>query len=295
MNLSSQLLQSLISGVTVGSIYALSGLGFTVVYNACSSLNFTQGEYLMLGGMIGITLYEAAGFPFWAALPLTITTVTLVAVLFERLTIYPSKEMSPISFIMITFGASIFLRRISLITWGSDPKSMNFFLGGAQKVTLFGAVFLLQGLWIILAIVIIVGLLVPFFRYTLLGRTIRATSINKEAAKMVGIDVKRMISYSFVIAGVFGGLGGFIMAPVTLMTFDRGDMLGMKGLCAAVVGGIGSIPGAIIGGILLGILETLGAFLISSGYKDAVAFCMLIVVFLIRPAGILGQTKISKV
>lgn len=285
MSLTSQLLQYVLSGVVVGGIYALIGLGFVIVYSVTRVINFAQGEFAMLGALLMVTL---AGHGL--SVPLAFLLAALagcgIGALLERVAIHPVRRALPLTLIIITIGASIAFRGAALLAWGTDPFALPPFSAG-PPFQLGGAVVVRQGVWVLaVALAIFLGLW-AFFTRTYLGKAVRACAINPRAARLMGISVDRMSLLAFGLAGGLGAVAGIVIAPITYASYDMGLMLGLKGFVAAVLGGLVSPPGAIVGGFLLGILEALAAGLVSSGYKDAVAFVVLIVVCLVQVAGLL--------
>jgi branched-chain amino acid transport system permease protein len=280
-------LQFVVSGLMVGGIYALIALGFTVVFNATEAINFAQGAFVMLGGMVAAALHRA-GLPVIAACAGSIVIVTLVGMLLERLTLAPLRDVSVMNLIIITIGAFIFLEGAAMVTWGKDAFTLPPF-SGEQTLSVFGATFVPQTLWILGTTAAVVVMVRLFFDRTVLGKAMRAVAANRYAATLMGIDVKRMVAYSFALAAAVGAVAGVIITPVAFAQWDRGTVLGLKGFTAAIVGGLGSGPGAVVGGLLLGVLESLGAGFLSSGYKDAIALLLLIVMLLVRPQGVCGR------
>jgi branched-chain amino acid transport system permease protein len=286
MSVGDQALQFALSGVMVGSIYALIALGFTMVYNATEAINFAQGEFVMLGGMAAVALYGAR-VPLVLACVLAVVGVTLVGLLFERLTIAPLRRVSVMNMIIITIGGSIFLKGSAMLVWGKDAASLPAFSGEAP-IRVLGATLLPQAVWILGTMAVVVAAVRVFFERTVFGKAMRAAAANPFAAVLMGINVKLMIAFSFALSAAVGAVAGIIITPVALTAFDRGTMLGLKGFSAAVLGGIGSAPGAVVGGLLLGVLEAMGAGFASSRYKDAIAFLLLIAMLLVRPQGLFG-------
>ncbi len=280
------LLQFVFSGLMVGSIYALIALGFTIVYTATEAINFAQGEFVMLGGMTCVALF-GAGLPLGIAFAGAVFIVTLIGLALERLTLAPLKNVTLTNMIIITIGGSIFLKGSAMLMWGKDAAGLPSF-SGDKPIRVLGASFLPQALWIIGTAMVVVILVRTFFARSRTGQAMRAVAANRFAATLVGINVKAMTAYSFALAAAVGAVAGIIITPVALTQFDRGTMLGLKGFSAAVLGGMGSSPGAVVGGLVLGVLESLGGGFISSAYKDAIAFILLIVVLLVRPQGLLG-------
>lgn len=294
MESGNQLLQYLLSGVSTGAIYALIGIGFSIIYNATGIINFAQGEFVMLGGMFTIFFLETLELPLWAAIPLAVFFSTVAGLVFERLAIRPLKNASPISLVIITIGGSIFIRGLSMLIWDKDTHGVPAF-SGEDPIMLAGATLLPQHLWILGVTVVLIVLNKWFFYHTISGKAMRACSYNSRAAGLVGIDVRRMVLLSFVISSAMGALAGIIVAPLTMTAYDVGVMLGLKGFCAAIIGGMSSGLSTVIGGLILGVLESLGAGLISSGYKDAIAFIILLLILFIRPQGLFGKPESERV
>lgn len=288
-----QLLQFLVTGITVGSTYALVGLGFALIYNASDVVNFAQGEFVMLGAMIAIALL-AAGLPLsLAAIVATLITV-LVGLLLERFAIEPALGASVVATIIITIGAAIFLRGIAMLLWGKDFHSLPAF-SGDTPIRIGGATLLPQSLWVLGVTVALVVLVRLFFDHTLLGKALLACSFNRAAAQLVGINVRVMLRLAYGLSAGLGALAGILIAPITFSSYEAGVMLGLKGFSAAIVGGIGNPMGAVAGGLLLGVLESLGAGLISSGYKDALAFLFVLMVLFFEPTGLFGHKVAERV
>jgi branched-chain amino acid transport system permease protein len=292
MATSDLLLQFVLSGLMVGSIYALIALGFNTVFNATEAINFAQGEFVMLGGMTAVAL-TGAGLPLALACVGAVVSVTLIGLALERLTLAPLRHVSVTNLIIITIGGSIFLKGSAMLTWGKDAASLPSF-SGETPIRFFGATFLPQAVWILGTTLVVVVALRLFFARTLTGMAMRAVAANRFSATLMGINIKAMVACSFAMAGAVGAVAGVIITPVALTAFDRGTILGLKGFSAAIVGGLGSSPGAVVGGLLLGVLESVGAGFVSSGYKDAIAFLLLIVMLLVRPQGLLGARATRK-
>lgn len=294
MELSDQIAQYLVSGLSTGAIYALIGIGFAIIYNSTEIINFAQGELVMLGGMFTLFFLETLHLPLPLAILLAVLSTTAAGVLFERLTIRPLKSPTPLSLIIITIGGSILIRGIAMMVWGKDTHALPAF-SGSEPIAVGAATILPQHLWIFALTVVAIVLNKLFFQYTITGKAMRACAVNRRAAGLVGIDVKRMVLFSFAISGSLGSLAGIIVAPLTMTSYDVGIMLGLKGFCAAIIGGLSGGLGTVLGGLLLGILESLGAGLISSGYKDAIAFIILLLILFIRPQGLFGRAQSERV
>lgn len=292
--MSEQLLQYLLSGLSTGAIYSLIGIGFAIIYNSTGIINFAQGEFFMLGGMMTYYFLSVAHLPLPVAMLLAIMLTTAVGVLFERLAIRPLRNASPLILVIITIGGSILIRGIAMLIWGKDTHSIPMFTGN-EPLTLGGATILPQHLWIfgITLLIIIVNRF--YFYNTVSGKAMRACSHNRRAASLVGIDVKRVVFFAFAISSAMGSVAGIISAPLTMTSYDVGIMLGLKGFCAAIIGGMSSGIATVFGGLLLGVLEAFGAGLISSGYKDAIAFIILLLILFIRPQGLFKKAETERV
>ena len=276
-----QVLQFLITGITNGSIYALIALGFVVIYSVTSVINFAQGEFAMLGALMAVSLI-AAGLPQGLALVGAVIGVGIFSALLYRVGLRPARDASPLVLIIITIGAALAIRGAALVVWGTDPYQMAPFTAGSP-LQVGGAVVRLQSVWVLGTTLVLQPLLHLFFTRTMLGRSLRACAVNRLAARLMGIRTDRMALLAFGLSGAVGALGGVIIAPIIFATYDMGLMLSLKGFVAAVMGGMVNYPAAVAGGFLLGILESLGAGFISSGYKDAIAFIALFIILLSKP------------
>lgn len=280
------LLQYLISGLTNGAIYALIALGFGIIYNATHIINFAQGEMVMLGALSAVSIYHIR-----PSLPVAflggVAVVTLIGLAFERLALRPVRDPSPISLIIVTVGGAVFIKGVAMLLWGKDPYSLPPFTGNVP-IALGPATILPQNLWVLGVGGLVVLALEAFFRLTLVGKAMRACAYNSRAARLVGISASRMVQLSFGLSAALGAAGGILIVPLTLGVYDMGTMLGLKGFSAAILGGLGSSLGGVLGGLLLGVAESLASGLISSGYRDAVAFFILLLALFLRPQGLLG-------
>ncbi|WP_114416916.1 branched-chain amino acid ABC transporter permease [Marinospirillum perlucidum] len=289
----SEFLQYLFTGITIGATYALIALGFTLIYNASHVINFAQGEFLMVGGMATVSLM-GMGFPMPVAIIAAILLAAVLGVALQRLAIAPAKQADPVTLIIITIGASIFIRGIAQLVWGRAYHSMPNF-SGSEPVTIGGAVVSTQSFWVLGVGAVLVVALVLFFTRTMTGKAILATSMNKGAARLVGIKTQSVLLLAFLLSAILGSIAGIIVAPITFTAYDIGIMLGLKGFVAASLGGLGSGMGAIVGGLLLGVVEAMTAGYISSDYKDAVAFGMIILVLFFMPRGLMGARVVERV
>ncbi|CAM5787149.1 branched-chain amino acid ABC transporter permease [Castellaniella caeni] len=289
----SESLQFLFSGLTVGATYALVALGFNLIYNASNVINFAQGEFIMLGGMLAV-FFSNVGLHWSLAFALAIVIPTLVGVLVEKLTIEPVRNADTVTLIIITIGVSLVLRGLVQIWLGKGVYSLPPFSGHAP-LSILGATLVVQSLWVFLITALVVLLLWFFFSRTLTGKAMLATAFNAVAAQLVGISTSRVLAASFAMAAALGAVGGILITPITLTTYDVGIMLGLKGFVAAVVGGLGNGLGAVLGGLLVGVLESLGAGYISSAYKDAIPFVLILLILFARPQGLLGARSTERV
>jgi len=284
--LSAQLLQSLFSGLTVGAIYALVALGFGIIYNASRVINFAQGEFVMIGGMAAAVFVDA-GLP----LPLSVVGAVglgmLVGLALEKLAVEPARGAPVVTLIIITIGASILLRGLAALVWDKKIRPLPAFSGDAPLV-IGGATLLPQTLWVLGTTLAAVVALWWFFNRTLSGKAMLAVSHNRLAATLMGISVRRVLLVSFGLSAALGALAGVLIAPISFTAWDVGVMLGLKGFAAAMLGGIGSGPGAIAGGLALGLIEALGAGYLSSAYKDVFAFIVLLAALVFLPNGFAG-------
>jgi branched-chain amino acid transport system permease protein len=288
-----QLLQTLFSGLTVGATYALAALGFSIIYNASGVINFAQGEFIMLGGMAAVAL-SSAGVPLPLALLLAIAIAALAGLLIEKLAIEPAGRADVVQLIIITIGASLVLRGLVQVVLGKGTHALAPF-SGDTPIVLAGATLLPQSLWVVGVGALVVVALGWFFGRTLTGKAMLATSHNKLAASLVGINTRSVLLLSFVLSGALGAAGGILIAPITYTSYDVGIMLGLKGFVAATLGGLGSGMGAVVGGLLLGVLEAMTAGYISSAYKDAMPFVLILLVLFFMPRGLLGAKAIDRV
>ena len=248
----------------------------------------------MLGGMLTIFFLTVFKLPLVAAIILAIIISTIVGVSFERLAIRPLKNANPLSLIIITIGASIFMRGAAMLIWGKDTHALPAFSSN-DPLYIAGATILPQHLWIFgVTVLIIIGSRI-FFNYSIAGKAMRACSYNPRAAGLVGINVKNMVMLSFAISSAIGSMAGIIIAPLTMTSYDVGIMLGLKGFCAVIIGGMSSGLGTLMGGLLLGLLESLGAGFISASYKDAIAFIILLLILFIRPEGLFSKKGDGKI
>lgn len=288
-----QFLQFLFSGITVGATYALAALGFSLIYNASKVINFAQGEFIMLGGMLAV-YFTQAGLPLLLSLLLAICVPALVGVLVEKLAIEPVKGAESATLIIITIGASLVIRGLVQVGLGKGTHGLSPF-SGDEPLQMLGATLMPQSLWVLGVTSVVVWALWYFFRHTLHGKAVLATSHNRLAAELVGINTSGVLLLSFAMSAALGAIGGILVTPMTLTSYDVGIMLGLKGFVAAVVGGLGSGLGAVLGGLTVGILEAFGAGYISSSYKDAMPFALILLFLFFMPNGLFGAKSTERV
>ncbi len=298
MNAIPDILQCLFNGLAQGSIYAIVALGFTIVFSSTQVVNFAQGEFVMLGAM-GSYWLTSMHWPLYAAVPAASLLAVAVGMALGWVLMRPLKNASATGLIIITVGASMLLQGLASHCWGKDAVSVEAFSSGDPLVftlphCLSGsatpAVLICetQKLWVMgLAAAMMLGLTF-FFNHTMVGKALRAVSVNRHGARLIGVNVSRMVIGAFALSAAMGAVAGAAIAPISCGYYNMGTMMGLKGFAAAIVGGLGNFPGSIVAGLLLGVLETVGARYFSSAYKDAFAFIILLAVLFINPQGLLA-------
>ena len=286
-------LQFLFSGLTVGAVYALVALGFAIIFNASGVVNFAQGEFVMVGGMVTV-FAPAAGLPLAIAAVTAILVTTAVGVALNKFAIEPARNAPVVSLIIITLGASILIRGLVHVVFDKQLHRYPSF-SGDDPIRVFGATLLPQSLWVMGGAIAVFVLLWLFYTRTILGRAVLATANNRDAAQLVGINVNWIMTLSFGVSAAAGALAGILITPITLVSYDVGVALALKGFAAAMLGGLGSPKGALVGGLMLGLMEALTSGYLSSQYKDAVAFVVILLVLLVRPQGLLGAKSSERV
>lgn len=281
----STVLQSLISGLTLGCIYAALGLGLYVVYGVTRVLNFAQGEFVMLGGMITVSLC-GWGVPLFPAIVVAVFVVSVTGAILYRFIIHPARNASGSVLAFLTVGFAFAVEGLTLLVWGWEYRSLTNFLG-SSSIHLWGATIFGQAPWVVGMTILMVAGLYYFFGHTMLGRALRACADEPLGARTVGISPERMGLLAFVIAAALGAVAGATITPLTMTAYNVGIPLTIKGLLAAFVGGMHRAEGVIVGGLLLGLTEALSAGLMPSGYHEAIALSILLIVFLVRPRGLL--------
>lgn len=298
-----QYTQLALEGLRGGAIYALIALGIVTIYNVTGIINFAQGAFAMLGAMIAVTVNNAELIAEWSVAPrlilaffVSVGVTTLIGLIVERVAIYPVRNAEPLTQIIVTVGLFIVLQGVAFLIWGAEQYTLPAFttLEVRDKTIRFEEVGILikaQSFWIWGTAAVVMGLIYYFFEKTMWGKALRACSINRQAARLVGISPNRMSALSFALAAALGAIAGFVLAPATRPSYDMGLTLGLKGFVAAIMGGLVNAPAAVLGGILLGMIENLGAGITKAGIKDIFAFIILIFVLLFRPNGILSKRE----
>jgi branched-chain amino acid transport system permease protein len=288
-----EFLQFFFSGLTVGATYALVAVGFTLIYNASDVINFAQGEFVMLGGMATFFL-AAAGVPLPLAAVLAVVIAVLVGLAMHRLAIEPARGASAVTLIIITIGASILLRGLAALVFDKNFHGLPPLIG-AEPWMVGGAAILPQSLVVLVGTAAIVAALWTFMSRSLWGKAVIATAANRLAARLVGIDTGRVVGLAFAVSAAIGAVGGILITPIALTSYDVGTLLALKGFAAAMLGGIGHPLGAVVGGLVLGLLEAFSAGYLSSSYKDAVAFVVILALLFARPQGLFGTAGVERV
>ncbi len=285
--------QLLFTGLGIGAIYALVALGFVLLIRAASVVNFAQGEFSMLGAYAMVVLSDMLGVPYWVALPAAVVLMAGFGVLFAGATYWPLRHRGQMPVIISTIGASIFLANTVLALYGPSPAVLpglfdtpGFEAGGVFMDSQYIAIMVTAAVMVLLQFLI--------FEKTLLGKKLQATSQDKEMASLLGIPVALMVLITFAYSAALGGLAGILVAPVLFVSVGMGTIISLKAFAANIIGGFGNIPGAILGGLALGVVETFGAAYVSVPYKDALAFGLLLLFLLIRPQGLFGEKIAEK-
>ncbi len=283
--------QVLFSGLAIGAIYSLVALGFVLIIRATNVVNFAQGDFAMLGGF-AMVAFIAAGIPYWASALLALIVMGGIGLIFNRTVYYPLRNRSYLPVIISTLGASIFLQNAVLYVFGPQPKPMQRVFA-TQGIDV-GGVFMDTQYLVILGVTgVAVAFQYPLFEHTLLGKKLQATSQDKDMARLVGIPVAWMIAFTFAYSAILGGVAGILVSPVLFVSIGMGSIIALKAFSATIIGGFGDVTGSIVGGLLLGVVESFGAYYISVPYKDAFAFLLLFIFLLVRPQGIFGE-KVSE-
>ncbi len=287
------LIQYILSGITNGSIYAIVAIGFNIIYNTTGIINFAQGEFVMLGGMTAITLAPFVPLPI--AILGAVAVSSSVGALIDWLFIRRLKKPSVLNMIIVTIGLSIMIREVALHVWDEKVRSLPYFTGSeVTSINILGAFISPQALWVLGVCGIIVLFLGVFFKFTLTGRSMRACAANLTAARLCGVNARNMVTISFMLSAAIGALAGCVISPITQTQYDSGASLAIKGFAVAILGGLGNSTGAVIGGIIIGLLEAFSISILPLAYKDAIAIAILLVILFIRPGGLLGKKETTE-
>jgi branched-chain amino acid transport system permease protein len=284
-----QFAQIAIAGLTNGAIYALVALGFSLVFAVSGYVNLMQGEFVVLGGLVAIALSEA-GLPLPIVLIGAVVATTAFAAVVQRLVLSPNRNLSADAALIITIGAALVARGIAMLLFGKDPLSLAAF-SGERPIFLGPVPISTQSLWISGTLLAATLALWCFFRLTYIGKAMMACAQSPVGARLVGINLAFVSLVTFATSAALGALAGAVVAPLTLITFDEGLNFGIKGFIAAVFGTLGSFPGAVVGGLALGLMESFVAGYVSSQYRDAFAFCAVLLLLLVRQGGSTRRTR----
>ena len=283
------LAQMLVNGLGVGCIYGLIGIGFCVIYNASGIVNFAQGAFYMLGGMLTNDLLVRVGLPYWLAATLAVVAVAASGVAIERIVVRPLWNRNATMFVMIlaTLAAQIAIERATLMLLGDAPRTLPTFTD-SPPIKVLGIAISYQLLWIAGSALTLIASLAFFFTRTRIGKAMRACAINREAAALQGISVERMLSLAFALSAGIGAFAGILITPTQFTAFNVGVPAAILGFVAAIVGGFGNAGGAFIGGLMLGVAQSLAVVFFNAGFKNIAAFSILLIFLLFRPSGLFG-------
>jgi branched-chain amino acid transport system permease protein len=290
-----QFLQLTFSGIAIGCVYALVALGFVLIYKATETVNFAQGDLMMLGGFFAYTATALIGLPYWLGIPLALVAMALFGMLTERIVLRPVLGQAQFTVVMVTIGVGYVARGVVTMMpgWGTDTfKIVTPF--AEQVVHIGGAALALDQLMIIVDTAVLCLILFLFFRYSKIGIAMQATSQNQLAAYYMGIPVRRINTLIWGLSAAVAAFAGILLAPITFVHANMG-FIGLKAFPAAVVGGFGSLPGAIVGGLVIGIVESLSGFYLPDGFKDTAAYVVVLVMLMVKPNGLFGEKLRKKV
>jgi branched-chain amino acid transport system permease protein len=283
-----QWIQYLITGITMGSVYALIALGFVTIYRSSRIVNMAQGSFVMFGGLFTFSMYMEVGLPYWAAGIVGVVLVALLSVVMYRVVLKPMLKVSLVSMILLTIGLMLLFENLSLVKYGGYTKTLPGFTGQGT-FGIHGVFVQWQAVWMIGIMVLCLVALYFLNNHTLVGKRMTAAATNPIAASLSGVNVSRMIMVSFAISGTIGALAGIAVSNyVGGLTYATGSLYGMYGFLAAILGGWGSSTGAVVGGLFLGLAQSVATGLVPAGYRDVPAFVLLLIILHFRPQGLLG-------
>jgi branched-chain amino acid transport system permease protein len=287
------LLQSIVNGLALGSIYALVALGFVLLWKSAEVLNFAQGEFMMLGAYMAYTFTVIFGLPVWISFLLAILSMAFFGMLLERIFMRPLMGEPVFSIAILTVGISIIIRTLAGMIWGFDAVKLPLY-ASEKPLSFMGLVLAQSHLMIIITTILIIIALGVFLKYFKLGIAMKAVGLNQLASLYLGVNIKRFLSLNWVLASVFGCIAGILISPIIYLNPDLG-IVGIKALPAAILGGFRSILGAIIGGVIIGLAENVASGYLPTWIKDIVPWCILFVILIIRPYGIFGSEEVKRV
>jgi branched-chain amino acid transport system permease protein len=283
-------IQLLFSGLALGAVYGLVALSYSTIYATRNVINFGQGELVVLGSLLGVSMVVGGKVPVLIALVVAAAVVALAALLVEWLAVRSVKEVTRnMIWVMSTFGLGICMNQLMQKIWGTDPVRFPKFIGKDEPIQLGQVTMLPQELGVIIIAVVVAVAFEAFRRNTLMGKAVRATAMDRDTASLMGIDTRKVVYGSYALSGALATLCGFLVAPIQFADPNGGVLLSVKGFIALVIGGLGSPIGGFLGGLFLGLLEIGSASLISEVWKDVITFSALILVMLIRPSGFFGR------
>jgi branched-chain amino acid transport system permease protein len=282
-------LQYIVTGITMGAIYSLIGLGYVTIYRTSHVVNMAQGSFVMFGAFFGYSLLNEVGLPYWASIVISIAAVVVIAVGMYLLVLKRIMKSSLVNMILATVGLGLLFESLVLLKWGGYSKPTPPFTGD-MLLRVGGVHVAVQSLWVVGLMIAIFAMLYFFGQRTRVGKQMTATATNPDAARMSGIATQRMIILAFAISAAIGAIGGLAINSVIPLTYQSGAIWGLTGFVAAILGGWGSSGGAVIGGLALGIIQSVFAGILPAGWQDAIAFLILILILYFRPQGILGTT-----
>ena len=287
-------LQQLVQGLALGSIYGLIAIGYVLIYNTWGVLNFAQGDMVMVGAFTALIAYTYIGLPMWLAIPAAVLMCIVIGYLIELCAFRPLINAENQRRLIATIGVGIFLRNLIQIIFGADAFSFPSIFGN-KAINIGGLMVVPQDIWNTVIGILLVVLLMLFLKKTRIGKAMRATAQDREAARLMGVNVRQCMSLTFVLSSASGGFAGILLSPKYFVIASLGLTFGNKGFAAALFGGIASNAGSMVGGITLGILESLAATYGSSTWQTAIAFLILFLTLVVKPSGIMGKKDIRKV